>query len=151
MFERVQLLKLLLYFGPSWIHAPLKNYLRNVRSDEVVFFCKKPDLYMLNKALLYVRSNETTADSVLIVHCYDDSVVERDVSREFRRFVELVDRMYPSIKVSLLKAKAPFSPALVEFLSSLLDVPKNMMFIACPSAEFRHRIDKLGGLRVITH
>jgi hypothetical protein len=53
--------------------------------------------------------------------------------------------------VSFIRIKGPFSPALVEYLSRALGVAKNQMFITCPDITLRHRIQTLGGLRVITH
>ena len=35
MFQRVQLLRLLLFFGPKFLAKPLKAYLKSVRSDKV--------------------------------------------------------------------------------------------------------------------
>lgn len=126
MFQRVRIVKLLLYFGPPFLIEPLRKQLQEIRKvaalpavharalpskrltqpmllpvvaatqDEVVFFCKKPDLYVLNKAMLYVRNNETTVGSMLVVHCYDD---EEAIQPEFTAAVQLIDKMYPSIKV----------------------------------------------------
>lgn len=56
-----------------------------------------------------------------------------------------------AVQVSLVKVRAPFTPALVEHLSEVLRLPKNMMFITAPDANFRERLHKLGGLRIITH
>jgi hypothetical protein len=39
--------------------------------------------------------------------------------------------------------------SIIEKLSRRLDVPKNYMFIGTPSDRFPHRIDDLGGVRVI--
>ena len=197
MFQRVRLLKLVLFFlvpFPS-LHAALREYLTHtVRCDRAVFFAKMPDLYILNKAMLYVRRNETTVHSLVIVHCHDENEQqqktkttppriqttskdthtqtqtrskggggrmeglgegedddEEAVAEAFAKQCEMFDHMYPSIKVSFLKVCAPFSPALVEILSQRLEVEKNLMFITCPDAQFRHRIHTLGGLRVITH
>lgn len=61
-----------------------------------MFFCKKPDLYVLNKAMLYVRNNEATCAALTVVHCYDD---EAHISPDFTAAVQMLDRMYPSIKV----------------------------------------------------
>lgn len=126
MFQRVRLIKLLLYFGPPSIVRPLRQHLRAVRCDEVIFFCKKADLYVMNKALLYVRNNESTAHAVLVVHCYE---YEQDIPKHFVEYVEMMDRMYPGIKVSFLKIQAPFSPAVVEVLSKKLGIPKNEVSI----------------------
>ena len=35
MFQRVAVLQLLLFFGPKFVKAPLKAYLKTVRSDKV--------------------------------------------------------------------------------------------------------------------
>jgi hypothetical protein len=37
----------------------------------------------------------------------------------------------------------------MEFLSERLAVPKNYMFIGTPGDEFPHRIEDLGGVRLI--
>ncbi len=168
MFQRVQLLRLLLFFGPKFLAKPLKAYLKSVRSDKVsqstaagkawllnntntkerptdpfaqptttsphtptpktkqqhqtpgspppktttttlksqaLFFAKFPDLYVLNKALTYVRANEATVSQLVIVHCYgssgcggngggrndDDFELEREKRcfREFERYIAL--------------------------------------------------------------
>ncbi len=154
MFQRVRLVKILLYFAPVSLRGMLREHLQSVRSEEVVFFCKDPsDLYILNKAMMYVRANETTVDSVLIVHCRDEE--ERGGGgggagdKALGASVEMIDRMYPAIRVSFVRVNKKFSPEVVEVLTGLLDVPKEKCFITCP--DYRHRIDKLGGLRVITH
>ena len=59
--------------------------------------------------------------------------------------------MYPAVRVSFCRVRAPFSPALIEHLSRAWDIPKNMFMIACPDQDFAHRISQFGGLRVITH
>lgn len=59
--------------------------------------------------------------------------------------------MYPAVKVSFCRVNTLFSPAVVELVSRKLNVPKNMCFITCPDAQFRHRIAQFGGMRVITH
>ena len=56
---------------------------------QAVFLCKRPESYVLNKALLYVRQNEATVGALRIVHCYQDEVGDRELFREFRRHVQL--------------------------------------------------------------
>jgi hypothetical protein len=179
MFQRVALLRVLLYFGPERLLGPLRARLLAVRKTQTAFFCKKADLYVMNKAVLYVhrcaaplcvdsmayacacvraflcvelgsdkigmcmlpythasqrlirrRSNEATADSVLVVHCYDK---EPGLPAEFPKCVETIDRMYPSIRVSLLCVSAPFSPALVDYISAELGIPKNLVRGSMPA------------------
>ena len=49
-------------------------------------------MYVLNKALTYVRSNEATVASLAIVHCYGNEAEERQLFEEFERSVELGKR-----------------------------------------------------------
>ncbi|MEP7326076.1 MAG: hypothetical protein ABI836_09030 [Gemmatimonadota bacterium] len=42
-----------------------------------------------------------------------------------------------------------FGPALVTALSRRLGVPRNYMFIGTPGDDFPHRVEELGGVRVI--
>jgi len=157
MFQRVRLLKLLIYFAPPSLALVLKKELQALRSEEVVFFCKDPkDLYILNKALSYVRANESTVDSVLVVHCrgkvkHSGKEGGEEEEGEGAKTIRMVDQMYPAIRVSFLQVDQTFTPEVVEVLSKLLDVRKEKMMISCPSDDFVHRIDRLGGVRVITH
>lgn len=59
------------------------------KTNQAVFFCKYPDLYVLNKALLYARHNETTVASLVVVHCYADPFEDAAIFRDFQRNVEL--------------------------------------------------------------
>lgn len=43
-----------------------------------------------------------------------------------------------------------FGPQIVELVSRTLNVPKNMMLMACPNGPFPHNVASLGGVRVIT-
>jgi hypothetical protein len=155
MFQRVRLLKLLIYFAPPSLALVLKKELQALRSEEVVFFCKDPkDLYILNKALSYVRANESTVDSVLVVHCRGEGKPGgreggEEEEGEGAKTIRMVDQMYPAIRVSFLQVDQAFTPEVVEVLSKLLDVRKEKMMISCP--DWKHRIDRLGGVRVITH
>ena len=63
----------------------------------------------------------------------------------------MFDTIYPRIKISLLTITGSFTPGLIEWLSRKLGVAKNMMFITCPDAVFKYKIEHLGGVRVITH
>ena len=63
----------------------------------------------------------------------------------------MFDEMYPRIKVTFLAIEGHFGPPLIEWLSRELKVPKTSMFIAAPDAQFKYKLDKLGGARVITH
>ncbi len=43
-----------------------------------------------------------------------------------------------------------FSPEQIELLSQEWDIPKNLMFIGSPSGNLRHRLEDMGGVRLIS-
>lgn len=147
--------------------------LRAIHLPPIVFFVKRPELAVLNKAVLYVRKNEHT-HSLRIVHVSasttPDQLAENhesvdvqadkpenpapgeDVVEELRAMVAVLDRMYPKLHVEFVDVRAPggrFDPALVTWLSQETGVPPNMMFIRQPGSARIHRVAALG-VRVIT-
>ena len=83
-----------------------------------------------------------------MVNCYEqDGAPPPDLAKH----VALLDLMYPKIKITFLSLEAPFGPALVEWLSKELMVPKNSMFITCPDSRFQHELSHISGVRIITH
>ena len=46
--------------------------LHNVKDVPFIFFAKHDDLYIINKAVLYVQKNEQTS-KLIIVHCASDA------------------------------------------------------------------------------
>jgi hypothetical protein len=53
------------------------------------------------------------------------------------------------LRIDFVAVKGRFGAELIEQLSRRLKIPKNMMFIGAPSDRFPHRIEELGGVRVI--
>ncbi|CAM9834237.1 unnamed protein product, partial [Ascophyllum nodosum] len=94
--------------------SSLKDQIREIQDEPFVFFCKKADLYVINKAILYVRSNEQT-NRLLVVHVSDDP--ESDTITNLATQIEMFDTMYPKIKISLLTITGTFSPELIDWLS----------------------------------
>jgi len=132
----------------------LSQAVQAVQDVPFVFFCKHDDVYMLNKAMLYIRDNEQTS-KIIVVHCAGSKENEND-SRRIREntsnlteHVKLVDLLYPRIKISLLIVRSEFSPTLVEWLSQAINVPINAMFISCPDESFTMKISELRGMRII--
>ena len=134
----------------------LAQAVQAVQDVPFVFFCKHDDLYLLNKAMLYIRANEQT-NKIIVVHCAgphdaDDkghSTRIRENTRSLTEHVKLVDLLYPKIKISLLIVRSEFSNVLVEWLSQALNVPINAMFISCPDETFTMKVSQLRGLRII--
>lgn len=185
MFQRARLLKLayLTLHGafPRRDFGGLKRAIRRLRAGPMLFFAKHPDLYVLNKAVLYVRDNEQT-ENLIVVHVAGapEAATPVDAAQKpWRRrlasqgggdveanggqrgrapraqtmadAVETLDLMYPKLRVSLLTVRGTFGPALVEWLATKTGVPKNDMMIACPDAIMPDKLYTFGGLRIITH
>ena len=96
-------------------------------------------------AALYVLDNEQTT-RLKVVHVYCDAYpVPPDLAEHLR----VIDHLYPQLRVDFLAVKGEFGPALVEALARHLGVPHNCMFIGTPGDRFPHRIEDLGGVRVV--
>ncbi|GAM17065.1 hypothetical protein SAMD00019534_002400 [Acytostelium subglobosum LB1] len=155
MFVRTRLLKMLLYFSQiilAKFKKPRDRFSRwigeminSINSQSIVFFASKQDPAYLNKAILYIRDNEQT-NWVRIVHCYDSE----NPPTELTANVAFLDRMYPKIRIDLITVKSSFNPQVVEKLSTMLDVQKNFMFIACPKKHLPHSMGDFGGVRMVT-
>lgn len=152
VFQRVRILKAILYAATrlcsSRMVKGVKEQISELQSVPYMFFLKSDDLYVINKAILYVRENEQT-QRLLVVHMSEDP--ETPLIKDLSRHIEMFDAIYPRIKISLLTVTGPFSPEMIEWLSRELGVQKNMMFITCPDSVFKYKIEHLGGVRVITH
>ena len=48
-----------------------------------------------------------------------------------------------------MAVKGKFCPPMIDALSRRLSVPKNQMFIGTPGDRFPHRVETLGGVRLI--
>ncbi|KAJ0398750.1 hypothetical protein P43SY_009818 [Pythium insidiosum] len=126
-----------------------------INDRPMVFFCKHPDLTLLNKAILYVRNNEQTSN-LYIIHVANEVVDggesggASDVRSEFENIVTLFNHVYPKIKIDFVSVQGEFEPALVKWLSESLHIPTNLMFIAQPTDKVVHRVASMG-VRVITH
>jgi hypothetical protein len=81
----------------------LKEQISDLQNNPYIFFCKYDDLYVLNKAILYVRQNEQT-QRLLVVHVSDDP--ESLMIKNLSRHIEMFDAIYPRIKVRSATAAA---------------------------------------------
>jgi hypothetical protein len=124
--------------------SSLSKTLKKFQDVPFVFFCKHDDVHLLNKAILYIQSNEQT-NKIIIVHCANST----DTAL-LAEHVKLMDLLYPKTKISLLILDSPFSPAAIEWVSQALKVPVNAMFISCPDENFAMKVNQLRGMRIIT-
>ncbi|EGZ14189.1 hypothetical protein PHYSODRAFT_335855 [Phytophthora sojae] len=120
----------------------------SIRDAPIVFFCKVPDLTIINKAIIYMRRNEQT-HTLRIVHVFSDEEAVAPVLTSFREMAALFDSMYPKIRVDFVSVRGEFGPAMIEWLSRSMKVPRNMMFITQPDILSAERVSS-AGVRVIT-
>ena len=155
MFLRVQLLKVLLFVSRAvvdkvhranrWLSDNILEKINEINSRHVVYFTRGDNPAQLNRAALYVLENEQTT-RMRVVHVYER---EEDIPPTLAEHLRAIDHLYPSLRIDFLAVKGRFGPALIDALSKRLSVPKNYMFIGTPGDHFPHRIEELGGVRLI--
>jgi hypothetical protein len=155
MFLRVQLLTAVLMISRAVVEriqalneslrATVVGKIEGINSRRVVYFTKEANPAELNRAALYVLENEPT-NHLQVVHVYED---EKKIPSGLARQLSAIDHLYPRLRIDFLAVKGTFGPELIELLSRRLDVPKNYMFIGTPGDRLPHRIEQLGGVRLI--
>ena len=155
MFLRIPLLRAMLFISQGivdavgrtneWIRGNVIAKARQVTDRTVVYFTAGDDMATLNRAALYVQRNEQTR-RLQVVHVY---AREEEIPSDLAQHLHTVDRLYPQLRIDFIAVKGVFGPEVIERLSRRLDVPKNYMFIGTPGDRFPHRIENLGGVRLI--
>lgn len=155
MFWRTKLLRGILHLGQrvaglatrinDGLRVRVEGQLDRIRNRGVVYFAKYDAVDVLNRAALYVRRNEQTA-RLTVVHVHPPGTEPPEALAEQLR---LIDRLYPALRIDFVSVEGTFGPELIASLAERLDVPRNAMFIGSPSHDFPHRIEALGGVRVI--
>lgn len=154
MFLRLQILRLALvlldralhFFGgsKSRLRARILERIERIKNTAMLYFTKGDSLVTLNQAALYVLENEQTSVlKVVHVHAGDD------IPPGLASQLHTIDLLYPQLKIDFLAVKGQFGPAIVDSISRRLGIPKNYMFIGTPGDRFPHRIEDLGGVRVV--
>jgi amino acid transporter len=155
MFLRIEILRVGLFVSRSvldrvmkvneWVRRTVYRRIEEITRNEVVYFTKGDDISVLNRAALYVLKNEQT-NRLKVVSAYEK---EEDIRPELAKELSTVDHLYPQLKIDFLAVKGTFGPELIERLSQRLGIPKNSMFIGTPGDRFPHRVEDLGGVRII--
>ena len=155
MFLRVHLMRGVLFVSRAilervqsvneWVRGTVLRKIEEINSLGVVYFTKGDSIEQLNRAALYVQENEQTS-RLCFVHAYEDA---NEIPSGLAEALSTIDHMYPSLRIDFLAVKGVFGPELIEGLSRRLETPRNYMFIGTPGDRFPHRIDDLGGVRVI--
>ncbi len=117
----------------------------DINSQEIVFFTNEDDLPSLNKAMLYVESNEHT-NRIRFV-----TVVPKGQQppKGLKEDLTFLDRAYPDIDIDFVVEEGSFGPQIIDKLSKKWKVPKNFMFIGSPGDHFPYGLAQLGGVRLI--
>lgn len=155
MFLRIEILRMGLFVSRSfldrvmaaneWVRRTVYRKIEEISGNEVVYFTKGDDISVLNRAALYVLKNEQTSH-LIVVSAYGR---EGDIRPELAKELSTVDHLYPRLKIDFLAVQGTFGPELIERLSQRLGIPKNSMFIGTPGDRFPHRVEDLGGVRII--
>jgi hypothetical protein len=155
MFLRIEILKVVLFLSRAvvdrvtatneWIRRTIYKKIEEISSREVVYFTKGDDISVLNRAALYVLKNEQT-NRLKVVNVYQQ---EEEIRSDLASQLATIDHLYPQLKIDFLAVQGTFGPELIERLSQRLGVAKNAMFIGTPGDRFPHRVEDLGGVRII--
>ena len=123
----------------------LTKEMHRLNKQAFVYFTKGDNIEILNKVIIYVKENEITQKLKIV------TVLQKDeqLSETFVRDFEALDRAYPDIKIEYIKINGVFGPEIIDKLSQEWNVPHNFMFIGSPSNRFPHRLEDLGGVRLI--
>ncbi len=157
MLLRVHLLKLTLVLAAGFtsrilslsrrFSASITAKMDEINSLGIIFFADgDEDLATLNNAMLYVRQNELTK-RVRVVHLHEGEPSE--VTSRLAGALEMLDEVYPEIKIEFVVLPGRFDPAAVEEISTRFHVPHNYMFMGHPSEHFPYRLEEFSGVRLI--
>ncbi len=127
------------------LRVMVRQKIDQINSVGVVYFTKGDNAETLERAARYVIQNELT-NLLTVVHVYRR---EAEVPPDLARQLAAIDRRYPRLRIDFLAVQGSFTPELVDQLSRRLHVPRNHMFIGTPGDRMPHRIEELGGVRVI--
>ncbi|KDO25960.1 hypothetical protein SPRG_08613 [Saprolegnia parasitica CBS 223.65] len=129
--------------------AKLTQAIKTMNERPMIFFVKAPNLTTMNKAIMYVRSNEIT-QHLRFVHVYaDETEPTLTAIQEMRDMVTLFDSMYPKLQMDFVSIHGAFDPAMIAWIAHEFDIPTNTMFIKQPSNLAAHKVSSRG-VRVIT-
>ncbi len=131
------------FTGFSRLHIGRK--LKALNNQEFVYFTKGEDISILNKVMIYVQENEITRKLKIVTVLPGEAEVSADFLRDF----EVLDRAYPDIKIEYVQVRGTFGPEIIRQLCSEWKIPINFMFISTPGDRFSHHVSELGGVRVI--
>jgi amino acid transporter len=123
----------------------LTKEMRKLNKQPFVYFTKGDNIAILNKVIQYVQENEITQKLKIVTVLQK----EQKLNKTFERDFQAMDRAYPDIKIEYIQIPGTFGPEIINRLSEEWHIPHNFMFIGSPSDRFPHRLEDLGGVRLI--
>ncbi len=155
MFLRREILKVALYVSRAFveklgsastkIHKTIMGEINRISESGVVYFTRGDNMVTLNRAVLYVLANEQTS-TLKVVHIYEN---EPDIPPTLGDNLRTIDHLYPQLRIDFVAVRGSFTPETIEAISRRFKIPKNYMFIGTPGDHFPHRIEELGGVRLV--
>jgi amino acid transporter len=155
MFLRREILKVALYIlrgfveklgsASTKIHKTIMGEIHRISESGVVYFTRGDNMVTLNTAVLYVLANEQTSN-LKVVHIYEK---ESDIPPTLGDNLKTIDHLYPQLRIDFVAVRGAFTPETIEAISRRFKIPKNYMFIGTPGDHFPHRIEELGGVRLV--
>lgn len=141
MLNRIWLLKTLFFFFDQvtilhqfpFVERAFIRSIRALKKQPVVFFTKTDEIHHLNKAVLYVRANES-AGSIKFVHIYDKI---EDIPERLEANHRVLDEIYPKIQIDLVCISNGGSRlkcliySLCEIWASIVTIVLTVIIIAC--------------------
>ena len=124
----------------------IRRKIDQINSQQFVFFTRGDSVASLNQVMLYVSNNEHTG-RIKVVTVYEEK--ESDIPPRLKDDLEFLDEAYPKIDIEFLAIKGFFGPPLIQELSKKWGIAPNFMFIGSPGDRFPHRLEDLGGVRLI--
>jgi hypothetical protein len=127
------------------VHTRIRSEIDTINGTAMLYFTKGDKPAVLNRAVQYVLQNEQT-NRLKVVHVYEPG---KPIPQQLAEHLTSLDRLYPELRIDFIAVQGSFGPNLIDALSRRLHIPKNQMFIGTPGAGFAHRIETLGGVRLI--
>ncbi len=126
-------------------HLKIAKVIQRLTNQPYVYFTKTDDISVLNKVMIYVGENEITNNLKIITVLKEGQTIPD----KFKVDLEVLDRAYPDIDIEFIEMTGEFGPELIQQLSKKWNIPTNFMFIGSPGNRFPHRVEDLGGVRLI--
>ncbi|KAH3723110.1 amino acid permease [Pelomyxa schiedti] len=108
---------------------------------------KLPVIRLLNERILDLFSNEFPSFMTIIVAHKPDE----PAPVHLKPMLKVLDDMYPRMVINLMFMKGTVSPPEIDVLSKVLRVPKNFIFIPCPTKDWPLNMEEAGGVRIVTN